>query len=208
MADMDELDRVIAGNLRQLIAERGWRHVELASRLNANGFAWTANRVAQVTTDRRRLTLLELAALCATFAVPLSRFLDGDRDVPIPAGQPVPLAMVRESLTAGTVTASPTAVTVTRYVYVPTDEEEAAVKRLGLPNVGELHRLAKRALGTTSVVEERDRRVGDPAGVSKRSLQAKRGHAMRAILTELRAYNDTHPEIVGDLADAENRSER
>jgi len=202
---VDELDRVVASNLRRLLADRQWRHADLAVILNIHGLAWTANRVTQVTTERQSATLLELAALCATFETPLSSFLAGECLVATPAGAPVPLAMVRDSLATGSFEHRPGPVA---YMHVPADEELAAVRRLALPNVGALHRLAKWALGTTNITEERDRRAGDPAGVSERSLRAKRGHAMRNILAELRAYHEAHPEVVAELVEAQEITTR
>jgi transcriptional regulator with XRE-family HTH domain len=195
IAAVDGLDRVIARNLRELIEAKGLRHAELAFLLNANeGMAWTANRITQVVTERRRLSLLELAALCNELEAPIGRFLAGDDEVSTPGGKAFPLTAVRESLVMGRYTTAPLGASRTvAYTYVPTEEEAAAIKRLDLPNFNALLWLMRRAFPGTTITEERDRRVGDPAGKSERSLQALRGHAMRQILAELRQYIEANP---------------
>ena len=191
LADVDELDGVISRNIRELLHQRGMRQSELAALMSAAGLQWTPNRVAQVVTGRRPVTLLELAVLCGgVFEVPLAQLLAGSDEISLPRGDTLSLDVLRMGLAdgeglAGQVQASKRL----RDAYA--EHEEATLKaarRLGVPRE-ELDALARAAWGR-SLPSERDRRllsVKEPAD-SPRTIQARRGHITRSLLDELQAH--------------------
>src|ERR1022692_522422 len=74
----------------------------------------------------------------------------------------------------------------------PDDADRHAARRLGIEPAQV--RLAARALWRRDFAEERDARVGDASGVPQRTLQARRGHAARAMIAELSEFlRDTYP---------------
>ncbi len=177
------LDEVLARNVRTELEARGLRHEDLAARMRTHGLRWSANTVAQVVGMRRHVSLLEAAGLCSALQVPLAQLLAGDDLITVPAlPVPVPLSQIRAVLDRGVAPRGSATTTVT--MYEPDEAEVKAARRLGV-DVGVLMAASERLFGTPSVSEERDRRVGDTAGLTRRELQAKRGHAMRAVLAEL-----------------------
>jgi hypothetical protein len=70
----------------------------------------------------------------------------------------------------------------------PVEAEERAAERLGVPVP--YVKAAARALWAHDLEAERDATAGDENAVAG-SLQARRGHATRAMLTELREYMDS-----------------
>ena len=67
-----------------------------------------------------------------------------------------------------------------------------AARRLGVEPAQV--RLAARVLWRRDFSEERDARAGEASGLSPRTLQARRGHAARAMLAELGTFlRDTYP---------------
>lgn len=194
------LDHVIARNLRELIEQRGIHHATLAAWMRAVGIDWTANRVAQTVTLRRSLSLLELAALCNLLGVPLDRLLGGDDEVALPrqsrdtdSGPDVtaPLAVIRDVLRDGGSDGLPDegrgwhkeqSVVA---VYTPDPIEDDVARRLDT-DVSTVRGIAARLYGDTHVSLERDRRAGDLSDATPATARAKRGHAMRGILAEMR----------------------
>jgi len=174
---MARLEHVITRNLTELRTEQGDTQSSLAEKMRAIGFTWSTNRVAQVETLRRPVSLIEVVGLAAAFGVPVSRLLKGDDDVSLPSGETVPLAMVRASLTgechfeAREVSA------------VDTDDLRRMAAKMGLRPPA-FDALARRVFGR-SFRSEGDSRLGDTSGLSKRSAQTKRGHVTRALLAEL-----------------------
>lgn len=92
---VSRLEHVIARNMAEMRLERGWTQADLARRVSAFGLRWTPNRVTQLETLRRPVSLFEITALAWTFAVPLPRLLGGDDLVKLPAGGTVPLSRFR-----------------------------------------------------------------------------------------------------------------
>lgn len=177
------LDHVLAKNIRALREAHGWRQADLAEQAAAQGLAWTANRVAQVETLRRKLDLIELAGLCWLFGCSLETLLEGDETVELPApNQTVPLRRVRAALLKGGSAERP-ATTTAVAAYVPSEEARKIAGRLGVPAI-EIDRYAERTYGR-SLPAERDRRAGDVSAMPKRSAQARRGHVMRALIAEV-----------------------
>lgn len=178
----------MASNLRRFRTEAGWRQADLAGHMAATGLGWTPNRVAQVETLRRPLTLLELATLCALFRRPLTELLAGEEEVDLPAldtmgESTTSLAWIRGALAQGASgqIRPPGAAAV---AHVATDETRKAAAKLGI-STDRVEATAERLWGR-SLRAERDYRAGDLSGMPSRSAQAKRGHVMRELLEELR----------------------
>jgi transcriptional regulator with XRE-family HTH domain len=79
----------------------------------------------------------------------------------------------------------------------PTEAEARAADRLGV-EAPQLKLAALKKFGHT-FEEERDARSGAVDGLSSKTVQARRGHATRAMLTELRTYIDeAHSRPAGE----------
>ena len=176
-----ELDHVVARNLRQVADARDLRHVDVAMYATAVGLHWTANTVAQILTLRRGLSLLELPLLAAALGVPVGDLLAGDDAIALPNGETMPLADIRAALTSKRAGKSP----VTHQPLDSTEDERKLANRLGI-SVARLQTIAGQMFGRT-VTEERDSRVGELSALPKRVAQAKRGHAMREVASEIEA---------------------
>ncbi|HEY3924270.1 MAG TPA: hypothetical protein VGL75_06875 [Acidothermaceae bacterium] len=176
-----ELDHVVARNLREVVEGRELRHVDVAMYATAVGLHWTANTVAQVLTLRRGLSLLEVPLVAAALGVPVGRLLEGDDAITLPSGGTVPLESLRDALTSKRAGKSP----VTHQPLKSTEDESKLASRLGI-TVARLQTIAGQMFGRT-VTEERDSRVGDLTALPKRVAQAKRGHAMREVASEIEA---------------------
>src|ERR1035437_9112647 len=175
------LEHVIARNLAELRAERGSTQRDVAEAMRRVGFRWQVNRVAQIETLRRPVALLEVVGLSRAFGVPVSRLLSGEDEIDLPTGITVPLAAIRAAL-AGEPDSS--------------DDWQGAERRNAARD--ELRKVAKRldldwqdlsilsmAMWRRSFFAERESRLGDVSGMSKRSAQTKRGHVTRALLADI-----------------------
>lgn len=192
---MDELDGVIAQRLRALLEEKGLRQQDLAADLGTLGFKWTPNRVAQVVTGRRPLSLLEAAGVCEALGVPLADLLgSADAVVTLPTGFTVTAADIAEAVRSGGGRWEERAAVGALFGPTRREFEEAtakAARRLGVtPDEVELAamRLWGRPLGA-----ERDHRIRSDdidlnAAENRRTLQARRGHATRTLVDELRVH--------------------
>src|SRR4051812_20282652 len=76
------------------------RHEDMARAMTNLGFRWTANRVTQVVTARRPMSLLELAGVCAVLRRPIGDLVGDEGEVELPAGW-VEVALVQRALTRG-----------------------------------------------------------------------------------------------------------
>lgn len=92
---------------------------------------------------------------------------------------------------AGTATATATA-TAVGWAVPHGELTIKAAKRLGVPPADV--EVAAAELWGHGLPEERDRRVTPQQQETKRQLQARRGHAARALLAELRDYFDTRDQ--------------
>jgi transcriptional regulator with XRE-family HTH domain len=180
----DTVEDVVARNLRRLRTARGWTQSDLALRMRGAGFAnWRANRVTQVETQRRAVSLAELLMLSWVLGEPLARFVDGAGDVELPGGQAVALKDV-QAIVAGDITGTGEPPRVSP--GAPADELRRIARQLDLP-VDVLEFLARSLYGH-GFMEERDARTGDVTGMDKRSAQTKRGLATRTIAAELAGF--------------------
>lgn len=94
---MARLEHVMARNVARLRTSRDWTQSDLASRMSAAGFAWQTNRVTQVETLRRPLSLIETVGLCLTFGVAVDSLLTGSDEVDLKS-RSLPMEDVRRAL--------------------------------------------------------------------------------------------------------------
>lgn len=188
-----KLEHVIARNMAGLRVERDWTQSDLAWRMTAMGVTWTPNRVAQLETLRRPVSLLEVTALAWVFEVPLTRFAEGNDLVELPNGADVPLEQVRAAW-AGDASVQVEARNAIEVSRSRKEEIRKIAKGLDLPS-GMLDWVARRMFGH-GLIEERDLRLGDLTDLPKRSAQTKRGHATRAIVGEVEKYLDDHGRTI------------
>ncbi len=181
------LEHVAARNMRDLRGERGWSQADLASYMKINGFTWTPNRVAQLETLRRPVSLLELLGLAWTFGVGVDRLLAGEDRVALPNGDTVALEQVRQAL-CGEQGQTVRRVTAAERLAERDAREDLRkiAQRLGL-TVNVVKRLSDELWGQ-SLIAEREQRVGDVTSVSPRSAQTRRGHVTRALVAELEQH--------------------
>jgi hypothetical protein len=187
------LEHVIARNVAELRAEKDATQHDLAEMMRAHGFRWQSNRVAQIETLHRPVSLLEVVGLSRVFAVSVSRLLAGDDEIDLPSGTTMTLEAVRDALSdqgrVGNVVQGEQMGALTG-----DSEREAAgrndLRRLSASqnlDVDDFKALCHQLWGRSFWLE-RERRLGDVAGLSSRSAQTKRGHVTRAMLADISHY--------------------
>jgi len=190
-----KLEHVIARAMAELRLEKGWTQADLARRMTEVGLSWTPNRVTQLETLRRPVSLYEVAALSWVFEVPVTRLLPGYDRIEAPDGKTViPLADIRASLAGHKVVHVPGRVRTVVGGY--DDEIRKVAQRLDLePRM--LDWLARRLYGRT-FIEEREARLGpDIADLPKQSARTKRGHITRTLITDVsRLLDETGREAL------------
>jgi transcriptional regulator with XRE-family HTH domain len=192
VADVDELDEVVAERLRALLADKGLRQQDLAAGLGGLGFHWTPNRVAQVVTGRRPLSLLEAAGVCEVLGLSLAGLLGSTGEVTLPNGSTATVAQIAEAVNSGGGDWEGRATA--RALFGQQELEEASAKaarRLGVTSQ-EVNEAGRRLWGRP-LAAERDHRIRSDdidlnAPENRRTLQARRGHATRTLIEELRAH--------------------
>lgn len=181
-----KLEHVIARAMAELRLERDWTQADLAWRMTAMGVQWQPNRVSQLESLRRPISLFEVAALSWVFEVPITRLLPGDQTIEAPDGKTiVSLQQIRAALTGDTSVQKAARDTGERHrTYL--EELRSVAKAIDVePTVIEL--ISKKLYGHP-FIDERDKRVGSVSHLSKQSARTKRGHATRAIIAEIRDY--------------------
>ena len=179
------LEHVIARNVIELREEKSATQSDLAEKMRKNGFAWQTNRVTQIETLRRPVSLLEVVGLSRVFHVPVGRLLEGADNVDMPDGTTMPLKKVRGALVADPefVVRDATPAEIEQH-KTNTDDLRKIAKRLGA-TVAEVDEMSYRVFGK-SLFAERDQRAGDLSELSPRSAQTKRGHVTRGLIEDLR----------------------
>jgi transcriptional regulator with XRE-family HTH domain len=86
---MVDLERLLAGRLRELRTALGWSQREVAIRMRAFGFDWSQTNVSKIEAGTRGVRVNEAAAFALLFDVPLGELLD--------AAGPGPQAAVGET---------------------------------------------------------------------------------------------------------------
>ena len=204
------LEHVIARNVAELRTERGVTQADVALEMREYGFTWQSNRVAQIETLYRTVSLIDVIGLAWVFHVPVSRLFGGDdnEDITLPNGRLIKLWFLRESLTDANADPKPM-----RYfvdVHTAVAEGVKMSTKLGLHSALDLDTLAQRVFGK-SFQAEREARLGDVTGLSKRSAQTKRGHVSRALLAELDDYlgkGEDRANKLAEIHDAEDTDPR
>jgi len=189
------LEHVIARNVTELRTEQGDTQPDLAGKMRAGGFTWQTNRVAQIETLRRPVSLLEVVGLSRVFDVPVSRLLAGEDLIDLPSGAAIPLAAVRAALAGerGTETQIRNMTPEESALHADSvDDLRKVAKGLGL-DVRDLQALAYRLWGE-SFHSEREKRLADVSGLSKRSAQTKRGHVTRQLIKDVRTWIENNPD--------------
>lgn len=183
-----KLEHVIARAMAELRLERDWTQADLAWRMTVMGISWAPNRVSQLESLRRPISLFEVAALSWVFEVPVTRLLPGEQDIEAPDGQTiVPLSHIRAALTGDvTVQKSHREAGERQKAYL--EEIRRVAKGLGLEPKA-LEWLARELFGR-SFIDEREARLGNVADLTKHSARTKRGHATRALVGEIQRHID------------------
>lgn len=183
------LDRLVGRNLRQLREELDLSQTDIAEGMAAAGFpAWRKATVADVERGARKVTLDELAGLSDVTERKLERFLTPDAELSSEGQR-------RAKVLTGKL--RPQTPDGRGDVTVERDKEklEAYLSRdLGL-DVDELSELCRALYGHPDVWLERERRVtaqGFPESFERErhEFRARRGHATRAMLAEMRERLD------------------
>jgi len=192
------LEHVIARNVALLRTEHSATQPDLAGKMKANGFTWSTNRVAQIETLHRPVSLLEVVGLAAVFGVSVSRLLAGDDEITLPSGATWRLSVVRDAL-AGEPRVEIHDATKDELEDLRSSGEDLR-KMAGKLGVRwqDLDALAYRVFGQ-SFHAEREARTGDVSGLSKRSAQTKRGHVSRALLADVEKYLGEGPDRLDKL---------
>lgn len=177
---------MVGENLARIRAGRGQTQREASAFLRERGLAWPPGNIGQLESGKRHsVRVEELLMLSAAYEVRLWEWFEGESSVYLTDDLRIWREEIRHALEAkpfglmlGTGQFS------TRYV---TDEpERAAALQLMMP-LEEIQAAAERLWGH-SMGEERNNRLGDTSSQSPRSLQAKRGHATRTLIAELKEY--------------------
>lgn len=158
---MNAMDEVLRANIARIRVANGLRQADLAERMNGSA-GWTASTVSWVENGRRQVSAVELVLLCQALGTCLDDILLG-----VTPSEPTEPA---------------------RDVPAVRDDERKAASRLGLTREAFRHRVL--ATYGRTLDQERDRRIGDVAGMPPSTVQAKRGHATRAIVAELSVCSD------------------
>lgn len=191
VANVDELDGLLAERLRAVLNAEGQRREDIAQAMSLLGFRWTGNTVSQVVNGRRGLSVLEVAGLCEALESPLQQFLGPQGTVTLANGRVVSAAQIADALSTGGGDWK-TRATVRALFRQDVDEATAkAARRLGVePQQVEE---AATALWGRPLSAERDHHIKSDdidlnAPENRRTLQARRGHATRPLIEELRTY--------------------
>jgi transcriptional regulator with XRE-family HTH domain len=181
-----KLEHVMARSIAELRKESRLTQQDLACRMRTVGLNWTPNRVTQIETLRRTVSLLEAVALAWVFGVPVTRLMAGPdaEQIDTPAGETVALSVIRNAFSGQRPPESSFAATTVgqRPDAVIFDELRRPAKTLGVtPAV--LNEMAEARYGR-SFLAEREGRLGDAKGTPA-SIRSRLGHITRRLLAEL-----------------------
>jgi len=189
------LEHVIARNVAELRSEREWTQADLAREMRACGFTWATNRVTQLETLRRPVSLLEVIGLAMVFDRTVKDLLAGDDKIALPDGREFHLPWLLEIALEGESKTRFPIFSAQNYLAGQADYQELRkmAAKLGLSAPEDLDALSRTLFGQP-FHNEREARLGDITGLSKRSAQTKRGHVSRELLAAVKEYlgDDTH----------------
>jgi hypothetical protein len=210
------LEHVVARNAVRLRRNRGWTQLDLARAMSDVGMEWTPGRAQEVESYGGTLSLTEVLGLCWALGVPLADLLGGEEQVTLPeTGRQIDLSAFRDALSGrGAIRLpNPKAADAADVEEVRTKAADLAIS----PDV--FIELCRQRFGR-SFRAEREYRAGDLSALRPRSAQVKRGHAGRAVLSELRdhigglggpgqasllVYRERLDKLAGQLAAFEHR---
>jgi len=178
------LEHVVARNAVQLRRNRGWTQLDLARAMSDVGMEWTPGRAQEVESYGGTLSLTEVLGLCWALGVPLADLLGGEEQVTLPeTGRHIDLSAFRDALSGrGAIRLpNPKAADAADVEEVRTKAADLAIS----PDV--FIELCRQRFGR-SFRAEREHRAGDLSALRPRSAQVKRGHAGRAVLSEVRDH--------------------
>jgi transcriptional regulator with XRE-family HTH domain len=177
-------------NIADLRHQKGATQDDLARLMHELGYPWIRSTVAAVEAGKREPSIGELAGLCSILRVSAAALVGGKTARP------------RVRLGRGAITSSAAArAAIERGAWFRPEGVMHQLFEAEYPGLAEALQKAARALGVPigvvalvgtdlwgrSLVDERERRLGDVDGLSPRAVQARRGHVTRALIAELRA---------------------
>jgi hypothetical protein len=178
------LEHVVARNAVRLRRNRGWTQLDLARAMSDVGMEWTPGRAQEVESYGGTLSLTEVLGLCWALGVPLADLLAGDEQVALPeTGREIGLSAFRDAIFGRGAIRLPNP-----KAADAADVEEVRIKAADLaisPDV--FIELCRQRFGR-SFRAEREHRAGDLSALRPGSAQVKRGHAGRALLSDLRDH--------------------
>src|SRR5450759_1906816 len=131
--------------------------------------------------------MLEAIGLAMVFALTVEQLLAGDDKIALPAARYFTLVFLPEALANG----QPKTRFFTAQDYLEGEADYQELRKmatkLGLSSPEDLDALARTLFGQ-AFHTEREARLGDVSGLSKRSAQTKRGHVSRALLADVEKY--------------------
>lgn len=178
-------DALLAANIRRIRTDLGWRQADLAEHMHPYA-GWNSSTVAWVENGRRAISGAEVYWLCVVLGVGADELMKGSRRVVRSDGLAIASVWVRRAAMAQGFPARRTS----PEDATARDDERKAAARLGV--TPEVFRVLIYMTFGRHLDQERNRRIGDVTGLSPRTIQAKRGHATRAIVAELSALIDEH----------------
>ena len=178
------LEHVVARNAVQLRRNRGWTQLDLARAMSDVGMEWTPGRAQEVESYGGTLSLTEVLGLCWALGVPLADLLGGDEQITLPeTSREIGLSAFRDAISGRGAIRLPNP-----KAADAADVEEVRTKAADLAISPDIFiELCRQRFGR-SFRAERDHRAGDLSALRPRSAQVKRGHAGRAVLSDLRDH--------------------
>lgn len=177
---------VVGENLARIRAQRGQTQREASAFLRERGLAWPPGNIGQLESGKRHsVRVEELVMLSAAYDVQLWEWFEGEGSVYLTDDLRIWREEIRQALQGGDVHLLLGTNQISKR-YVTDEPERAAALQLMMP-LGKVQAAAERLWGH-SMSEERDLRLPDEPIRSLRSLQAKRGHATRTLIAELKRY--------------------
>lgn len=185
---MDSIDEVIGQRVAALRRKKGWKQSEVRDLAHRFGVEWSQSTISEIESGKRRSDRLEvLALLCSMFDVSLEQLLDGDQEIEM--SRTWSLKELREGL-RGELEPSSEVPGTQRIAGDNPVEVRRMASKLGVDD-DQLRALVAAVYGAGErPIAKRDEIAGVSQADTSRSAQAKRGHATRRILSELRAAMD------------------
>jgi hypothetical protein len=172
------------------VSSRNWRQDDVALKARQLGFDWHRDTVAAIENDLRKLTIGEFIyiPLILDMSDHADLFPVGDDTViEMAPGLEVKAYSLRSFFSAHRAPRPTRVPSLTKVTKRIAERQSAEIKAAMKLNIGvkELEAICKQKYGR-SFSRERDSRITNKDELSARSLQAKRGHAARQLVDELK----------------------